>query len=186
MCEKSAWRRGAGHASRIPILASPAHPTSCEAVRISASVREPANQRTSDPATELVSGIALESLELSIVHAREQQQRGDRADERHEHVPLRVPDVALGAEEGVGGGAAEHRGEPLDQLVGGADGETDAARRGRTATCRVEGRTAEQDLARDDRGDEALREMAEAIVVVSRREPNASCTQKPSGTFAYV
>src|SRR4051812_35646339 len=66
------------------------------------------------------------SSQLPIMRAPENALRRERPDERHQHVPLGVPNISLGAEEGVGRGASDDGGSPLDELVAGADAETDA------------------------------------------------------------
>src|SRR5690349_7323437 len=106
------------------------------------------------------SAFGVELRELAVVEAREEEQRGYRADERHEHVPLGVPDVALSAEERVGGRAAEDGGEPFDQLVGRAHREADADDEKGEPLATLERRSSEQHLAREHGGDEALRDVA--------------------------
>jgi hypothetical protein len=63
----------------------------------------------------------------------------------------------------------EDRGEPLDQLVGGAECETHAHDEEAEPLAARQGRAAEQHLAREHRRDETLREVADAVVVVSRQ-----------------
>ena len=58
-----------------------------------------------------------------IVPAGHEEQGAERADQRHAHVFLRVPDVALGGEEFGRGGTGGEGGPPFDQLVEGADAE---------------------------------------------------------------
>src|SRR5262249_33548365 len=62
--------------------------------------------------------------ELPIVRPREKQLRGHRADQSPEHVPLGVPRVALGSEEGVRLRSGQDRRAPFDELV--ADGNRQA------------------------------------------------------------
>ena len=59
------------------------------------------------------------------MHAGEQSQGGDGSDHAQEHVPLRVPDIALGAQERGGAFAGEQGDPPLDELVEGAQGKAD-------------------------------------------------------------
>src|SRR4051794_1746344 len=68
-----------------------------------------------------VSALRPLSAELAIVPAAKDDNCADRADQRTPHILLRVPDVALPAEKRVGVAAVEHRGDPLDQFVSGAD-----------------------------------------------------------------
>ena len=49
----------------------------------------------------------LQRPDLAVVRAREEQLRGGRPHQREKHVPLRVPDVALSAEERVRRGSRE-------------------------------------------------------------------------------
>ena len=98
---------------------------------------------------------------------REQQLRRDRADEREEHVPLRVPDIALRAEEGVGIAAADERREPLDELVAGAHREAHARDDGEEPPAAPQRRVPQQQFARDDRRHEALSEMPDSVVRVA-------------------
>ena len=67
--------------------------------RLRVSACAPASRRRT-PARCDASALG-QTRELPVVTASEEKLRRDRADQRDEHVPLRVPDVALGAEEGV-------------------------------------------------------------------------------------
>jgi hypothetical protein len=105
---------------------------------------------------------------LPVVEAPQQEGGRKRAEERERHVLLRVPDVALRAEERVAFGAGGGGDRPLEQLVrradrqaDGDDDEVEPAAPHRVA--------ADEDLAREDRRHEALREVAEAVVVVARQ-----------------
>src|SRR5690606_14862144 len=64
-----------------------------------------------------------EPHELPVVPAGQEPLRRDGADEGEAHIPLRVPHVALCAEEGVRLGAHEECGPPLQQFVKRADGK---------------------------------------------------------------
>jgi len=55
--------------------------------------------------------------DLAILRMREQRDRGKRPNQRREHVRLRVPRIALRAEELVGALAEQQRDGPFDQLV---------------------------------------------------------------------
>src|SRR6266567_7292575 len=105
---------------------------------------------------------------LAVVQARQGQLRDDRSDQRVQHVPLRVPDVALRSQKIVRRGPADHGRPPLDELVARADRQADAADDEEQPAARAQRRAAEQHFARDDRGHEALREMTDAVVVVAR------------------
>ena len=59
----------------------------------------------------------LQPQQLAVVHPPQQQLRRDGPAAREEHVPLRVPHVALRAEERAGRVAACERGPPLRELV---------------------------------------------------------------------
>jgi hypothetical protein len=80
---------------------------------------------------------------------------------------LRVPRVALRAEEGGRRFAGRRRRPPLDQLVEGAHRETDRRDQEEEPLPGPERRPTEEDLPGEDRRDEALHEVAEAVVVVA-------------------
>ena len=86
--------------------------------------------------------------ELLFVGTGEQELRGTAPHERQEHVPLRVPGVALGAEEGVGRLAAGQRRPPFDELVEGAEREADAGTRKKSQPPWRSGGRRQKDLAR--------------------------------------
>src|SRR5262245_57529535 len=65
-----------------------------------------------------------QAREAAVVDAAERHLRDDRADQGAEHIPLRVPYVALRAEERVRGSTAGDSRSPLEELVAGAEGET--------------------------------------------------------------
>ncbi len=75
--------------------------------------------------------------------------------------------VALRGQELVGPGAQRQRGPPLDELVNRTDGQRHAGHQGEEPATRLQGRLAQQDFARHHGGDEALRQMADAVVVVT-------------------
>ena len=75
--------------------------------------------------------------------------------------------VALGPEEGVGRRPAGRRGPPFDQLVEGGKRQGDAGRQKEEPAAVVQLRAAAQELAGQHRRDEALREMAQPVVVIA-------------------
>jgi hypothetical protein len=84
------------------------------------------------------------------------------------HVPVRIPDVALGAEELVAAlGVEDQRRPPLDELPEGADRQRDARDEEGQPAARLKRRLAQQDLADGERREEAQREVADPIVVVA-------------------
>jgi hypothetical protein len=99
--------------------------------------------------------------------ACEQELSRDRADERHQHVPLGVPHVALCSEERIGLRAADLGSSPLDELVARADRETHARHEEEQPLPALERRSTEQHLARDDRWNEPLRQMSDSVVVIA-------------------
>src|SRR5688572_28294580 len=105
---------------------------------------------------------------LRIMPSRKEDLREERAAQRDEHVPLRVPDVSLRAEEGFGGGARARGDPPLDELVQRADGKGDAGHEEEEPSAARDHALAHEDLARHHRRHEALREVADAVVVVAR------------------
>ena len=54
------------------------------------------------------------------MEAVQEKERCGGSDESKEHIRLRIPSVALGAEEGIGGFAEDDGDEPFDDLVHGA------------------------------------------------------------------
>src|SRR6266436_5407559 len=112
-------------------------------------------------------GLRLQSRDLAVVVSAQQRQGRDRSHEGREHVPLSVPLIALRAEEGVRALPADEGRPPLDELVGRADGQAHADDQEREPLAGPERRPADQDLADDDRGHEALGEVPEAIVGVA-------------------
>ena len=100
--------------------------------------------------------------------AGEDELREDRAEGGEGHVFLGVPDVALGAEEGVAFGAAHHGDAPFEELVGRAEGEADGDDDGEEPAAPADDAVPDEDLAREDRGHEPLGEVADAVVVVAR------------------
>jgi len=90
----------------------------------------------------------------------------DRADKSKEHVPLRVPGVALGTQERVSALAQDHGGPPLNQLVQGADSEADTCHQKEEPCAGSEWCAPEKDLAGDHGRNKTLGEMAETVVMV--------------------
>jgi hypothetical protein len=98
---------------------------------------------------------------------RQEELRGHRADESEEHVPLGIPGIPLGSEEGIGGLPHDERSPPLDELVEGAEGETDADDEEEQPLPGPERRLPEENLPGKDRRNKPLGEVPEAVVVVS-------------------
>src|SRR5437867_8654729 len=107
--------------------------------------------------------------QATVVDTSEQQLRRNRAQQRGEHVPLRVPHVALRTEEGVGRMTAGERGPPLEELVARAEREARGRHEDEQPAAGPQRRRAQQDLADQDGGDKALDEVPEAVVVVPRQ-----------------
>src|SRR5881296_1219613 len=105
--------------------------------------------------------------ERAVVERAEHRLRRDRAEQGHEHVPLRVPHVALSAQKRFRGRAAGHGDPPFDELVACADRQAYGRDEHEQPAARAQGRRPQQDLARDDGGYEALREVSEPIVIVA-------------------
>src|SRR5829696_4308871 len=106
-------------------------------------------------------------VQLPVVQLAEEDLCRERADQGEEHVPLGVPDVALGAEEVCRGRAADHGGPPFDELVEGAEGEAGAGDQEEEPAVPLERGPAQQHLADQDGRHEALGEVAQAVVVVA-------------------
>src|SRR5947199_8058062 len=104
--------------------------------------------------------------QAAVVAASKYQLCGDSAQKSREHVPLRVPHVALRTEEGVCRMPAGERGPPFEELVARAEREARRSHEHEQPTTRSQRRRAQQDLADQDGGDEALDEVTEPVVVV--------------------
>src|SRR5437867_4327161 len=109
----------------------------------------------------------VESTQLAIVDADQQELRGNGPDERGQHVPLRVPWVALRPEKRLRTRTQRDRRRPLDELVRSADRQTDRRHQEEQPLPGHQRRAAKEHLSRQDRRNEALEKMAEAIVVVA-------------------
>ena len=90
------------------------------------------------------------------MHATQQQQRAQRAEQGPAHVRLRVPDVSLGPQEGIGGLVGQQRHPPLDQLVEGAQAETKRHDEKVAPASGIEDTKANDKFTRDHRGYEPL------------------------------
>src|SRR5207237_2285415 len=113
--------------------------------------------------------------ERTIVERAQQRLGGDRAEQRREHVPLRVPHVALRAEERLRGRAAGHGDPPFDELVACADREADRRDEHEQPAAGAQRRRPQQDLPGQDGGHEALREVAQSIIVVAGQPEGMLC-----------
>jgi len=108
-----------------------------------------------------------EARQGPVVGTGEEEEGHARPDGRGEHVPLRVPGVSLGAEEALRVLALPDRGPPLEELVGGADRHADADHEEREPLPGAHHAVPQQHLPRQQRGDEALEEMAKPVVGVA-------------------
>src|SRR5437867_4254549 len=107
--------------------------------------------------------------QATVVDTSEQQLRRDGAQQRGEHVPLRVPHVALRTEQCVGGMIAGERRPPLEELVARAERQARRSHEDEQPAAGPQRRRAQQDLADQDGRHEALDEVAEAVVIVARQ-----------------
>jgi len=112
-------------------------------------------------------GLRREVAELSVLKAGEGEHGGEGTEEGHEHVGLGVPRVALGTEEIVGVLAEGECAGPLEQFVECADchGHGDAEHGGESGG--VDVAFAQENLAGEEGGDEALEEVADFVVRVA-------------------
>ncbi len=101
------------------------------------------------------------------MHPGEGQLRDDRSAKGQKHVPLRIPNVALRAEKGLGGRPGPHRYPPLDELIAGADGQADARDDEEQPFTRLQRGGAEQYFPGDHGRNEPLSKMAYAVVIIS-------------------
>ena len=104
---------------------------------------------------------------MSILPAAHEEQRASRADQGHEHIFLRVPDIALGAEECEGRLAGNQRGYPFEQLIKRADSHTDEKHDPDPPAARTHNPQPNEQLARDQRRDKSLHEMSKPIEMIS-------------------
>src|SRR5690606_14259942 len=106
------------------------------------------------------------------MQAREEEEREDGAKERERHIGLRIPDIALRCKELIRAAPAEQRDGPFDQLVKGAEGKADGDGEDIAPDGRRHEMAADDHLARDNRRHEALRQMAEPVVIIAlKTEP---------------
>ncbi len=110
-----------------------------------------------------------ELRELAVVNPGEQDLRSESAQQAQEHVPLRVPDVALRSEKRQRGLPGSEGRPPFDELVKRRDRETDARHQEEEPAARPQRRLPQEDLPGQDRRHEALHDMAEAVVVIARQ-----------------
>src|SRR5205085_11958049 len=96
------------------------------------------------------------------MRACERELRKERADERHEHILLRVPHITLRAEKSICGRAANGRRPPLDEFITRAESQTHARDAKEEPKAASERRAAQEYLARHARGHEASHEAAAA------------------------
>ena len=106
--------------------------------------------------------------DLAILPMREDERDEQGAAEGHQHVALGVPGVALHAEPlGALVGIEGDDPAPFEELVGGAEGQGDADGE-EAGPARADVGAADEELAGDERGRDALEEMADAVEVVAR------------------
>lgn len=133
-------------------------------VRVSSS--RAATQRRLTSA--IVRILARQHFELPGMYSGEQDQRASRADKAHQRVPLRIPNVALSAQELVGALSQHHSGRELDQFVKRADREAAGENEDGQELASRHTTKAEQKLADHDRQYEALHEMPKPVVGIAR------------------
>src|SRR5207247_1357083 len=114
--------------------------------------------------------------QATVVAASKDQLCGDSAQQSTEHVPLRVPDVALRTKEGFSGMASRERRPPFEELVTRAEREAHRRHEDEQPTAGPQRRRAQQDLADQDGGDKSLDEVSDAVVVVPSQ---TECVLKP-------
>lgn len=104
---------------------------------------------------------------LSVVQACKGQLRKDCTDKGKKHIPLRIPDIPLRAEEGICAFTAEQSGPPLYEFIAGADCETDRCHKEEEPLPRLERGPAEENLADKDGRDEPLGDVPQSIVMIA-------------------
>jgi len=104
---------------------------------------------------------------LPVLPKTHQEQSADCADQGHAHIFLRVPNVALRPEEGVGSRASDHCGGPLEQFVKGADAHADEDDDGKSPTARCDYAQSDEKFASDQCRDKSLGKMSESIEVIA-------------------
>ena len=93
-----------------------------------------------------------------------------RTDKTHEHVPLRIPGISLGAQKVVSFLAEDHCSRPFDEFVPCADRHGHADRKDGSHAPVGNIPQADQDLPRRESRHESLKEVADPVVVVAAEQ----------------
>lgn len=104
---------------------------------------------------------------LPIMQAGEKQQRKNSPDQRHQHVRLRIPGIALRAEKFIRPLSKHFCRTPFDQFVRRADRQHDADNHKTKHAPAIHMRTPDQNFARHQRRNKALEEMADLVVRIA-------------------
>ncbi len=105
--------------------------------------------------------------QLSIVQAREQDERCHRSDQGQQHVRLGVPDITLGAKEIFRTLTKRDGGAPFDQLIARADCEHDADDQKGEHPATEPIAAAKQHLTRGQGRHEALEKVTDLVVGIA-------------------
>ena len=115
----------------------------------------------------VAAGRRRERLDLPVVPARQTDQGDDGADQREQHVRLRIPDVALRGQEFIGILADQFRDPPLDQFIERADRQHHAQHQEAQHAPAIDVRAADQDFASHQRRNEPLKKMPDLVVGIA-------------------
>src|SRR3954466_6239144 len=96
-------------------------------------------------------------------------ERDQSTDKSHEHVPLRIPNVALSAEECIGARTEKQSSPPFDEFVKRTDRHADADDDKKEPFTLTQRTPAQKDFAGENRGNEPLSEMANSIVMIASK-----------------
>ena len=96
----------------------------------------------------------------------QQQKTEDAADEAHEHIPLRVPDITLRSKERIRCSPGRDRNSPLEELIERAEAQHDHHGDERDPR-RRNNLLSHENFSCDKRRNKPLQEMAETIIVVA-------------------
>ena len=111
--------------------------------------------------------VRTETSDRAILNSRQKSDGGNGAEQGAKHILLCVPGVALRSEKTDCGIATDQSCPPFDQLIEGADGQTNAHDQEWLPAFSVQDLQPDKDFAGNDGRHKTLHNMAKAIVVVT-------------------
>jgi len=111
--------------------------------------------------------LSTQTIDRAILDSRQESDGGNGAEQGAKHILLYVPGVALRSEKTDCGIPTDQSCPPFDQLIEGADGQTNTNDEERLPAFSVQDLQTNEDLAGDYGRHKALHNMAKAIVVVA-------------------